>query len=197
VEAGGREGETVRIGLVEDHPVVGVGLREQLRSEPGWDLVHVYRSVSEVDLGDPGLDVVLLDLRLDDGTSPGDNIAVLHEHGIPVLAYTAGEDPGLLRAAARAGILGIVRKSEDVTVLLRSIRCALRGEMVATTEWAAAIDGDAAIAEARLTQRELEVLALYASGETAAGVATILEISPENVAGDLAAIRTKYSLRAG
>lgn len=191
-----RDTSTVRIGLVEDHPVVGVGLREQLRSEPGWDLVHVFRSISEIDLGDPGLDLVLLDLRLDDGTSPGDNITALLDHGIPVLAYTAGEDPGLLRAAARAGVLGIVRKSEEVAVLCDSIRGALRGRVVASTDWAAAIDGDASIGEASLTARELEVLALYASGETAAGVADILHLSAEAVAADLENIRAKYAVRA-
>jgi DNA-binding NarL/FixJ family response regulator len=184
---------SVRIGLVEDHQVVGVGLREVLRREPGWDLVSVVKSVPELDLA-AGLHLVLLDLRLDDGSSPGDNVTRLHSAGVPVLAYTAGEDTALLRAAARAGILGIVRKSDEVDVLIEAIRRAIHGMAVATTDWAAAIDGDSAIADAKLSPRERQVLALYASGETAVGVAEIMGLSRDTISNYVGRIRTKYAL---
>ena len=186
--------KSVRIGLVEDHQIVGVGLREVLRGEPGWDLVRVVRSVSEIDLDDAGLDLVLLDLRLDDGSSPGDNIAALQHAGVPVLAYTAAEDAALLRAAARAGIHGVIRKSDDIEVLVGAIRGALRGGTVATTDWAAAIDGDEALADVKLSPREREVLALYASGETAAEIAEAMSLSRETVSNYVGKIRTKYAL---
>jgi DNA-binding NarL/FixJ family response regulator len=183
----------VRIGLVEDHEVVGYGLREILRWQAGWNLVKVVRSVGELDLDEASYSLVLLDLRLDDGSSPGDNIRILQAHGIPVLAYTAGEDVELLRAAAKAGILGIVRKSDDVAVLIDAIERALRGEATATTEWAAAIDGDRLLADARLSPREREVLGHYAAGETAAGVAEIMGLSRETVANYVGRIRFKYA----
>jgi len=186
----------IRIGLIEDHEVVGVGLRGLISAVPGWDLVVVARSVRDLDLGRPGarLDLVLLDLRLDDGSSPGDNVTALQAAGIPTLAYTAGEDPALLRAAARAGVLGVVRKSDGVSVLIASIRRALRGEAVATTEWAAALDADAAIADAQLSPRERQVLALYASGETAHGIAEAMGLSRDTIVNYVGRIRTKYAL---
>jgi DNA-binding NarL/FixJ family response regulator len=184
---------SVRIGLVEDHEVVGVGLGEVIRHQQGWELVTVVKSVADLDL-DSRLDVVLLDLRLDDGSSPGDNVRRLHAAGIPVLAYTAGEDPALLRAAAKAGILGIVRKSDHVEVLLDAIARAVDGVAVATTDWAAAIDGDAEIADARLSPRERQVLGLYASGETAAGVAELMGLSKDTISDYVGRIRTKYAL---
>jgi DNA-binding NarL/FixJ family response regulator len=183
----------VRIGLVEDHEVVGVGLGEVIRHQQGWELVSVVKSVADLDL-DSRFDVVLLDLRLDDGSSPGDNVRLLHAAGVPVLAYTAGEDPALLRAAAKAGILGIVRKSDHVEVLLEAITRAAEGVAVATTDWAAAIDGDAQIADARLSPRERQVLGLYASGETAAGVAELMGLSKDTISDYVGRIRNKYAL---
>lgn len=186
----------VRIGLIEDHEVVHVGLRGLIATVPGWELAVVARSVRELALDAEGLrlDLVLLDLRLDDGSSPGDNVTALHAAGIPTLAYTAGEDPALLRTAARAGVLGVVRKSDDVSVLIESIRRALAGEAVATTDWAAALDGDTAIADAQLSPREREVLALYASGETAQGIAEAMGLSRDTIVNYVGRIRTKYAL---
>ncbi|WP_297084080.1 response regulator transcription factor, partial [uncultured Demequina sp.] len=54
------------------------------------------------------------------------------------------------------------------------------------------IDADAAISDARLSDREQEVLSMYASGETAASVAASLGISRGTVADYVKAIRRKY-----
>ena len=184
----------VRIGLIEDHEVVHVGLRELIKAVDGWDLAVVARSVRTLDLPALNLDLVLLDLRLDDGSSAGDNVSALLAAGIPTLAYTAGEDPALLRAAARAGVLGVVMKSDDVAVLIDAIRKALRGETAPTTGWAAAIDADSAIADAQLSPREREVLALYASGETAQGIAESMGLSRDTIVNYVGRIRIKYAL---
>jgi len=184
----------VRIGLIEDHEVVHIGLRELLSSIEGWELTTVSRSLRGVDLTASGVDVMLLDLRLDDGSSPGDNVALLRAAGIPTLAYTAGEDPALLRSAARAGVVGVIRKSDGIEVLSDAIRRALRGEAVASTEWAAALDADTAIADAQLSTRERQVLALYASGETAQSIAESMNLARDTVVNYVGRIRTKYAL---
>jgi DNA-binding NarL/FixJ family response regulator len=184
----------IRIGLVDDHHVVQVGLGEILRSVDGWELAVVARSVRELDLPATDLDLVLLDLRLDDGSSPGENVTALQAAGVPTLAYTAGEDPTLLRAAARAGVLGVVMKSDSVAALVDAISKALRGEVVASVDWAAAIDSDTAIAEVQLSPREREILALYASGETAQGIAESTNLSRDTVVNYVGRIRTKYAL---
>ncbi len=185
---------SVRIGLIDDHEVVHLGLRDVLGSVDGWELAIVARSVRQLDLRTVDLDLVLLDLRLDDGSSPGDNVAVLQAAGVPTLAYTAGEDPSLLRSAARAGVLGVVRKSDGVAELTEAIRRALRGEAVVTTDWAAALDADSGIADAQLSPREREVLELYASGETAQSIAERMSLSRDTIVNYVGRIRTKYAL---
>lgn len=182
----------VRIALVEDHDIVGIGLRELLKANESWRLVSVVRTVADLPLDE--LDLVLLDLRLDDGSSPGDNVASVHAAGIPAIAFTAGEDPGLLRAAAKAGVVGIIRKSDRTDVIVDVIGRVLEGTVAATADWAAAIDGDVAIADAGLSPREREVLGLYASGETAASVAAITGLSRITISAYVSRIRTKYAL---
>jgi len=79
-------------------------------------------------------------------------------------------------------------------VLLEAITHAAEGVAVATTDWAAAIDGDAQIADARLSPRERQVLGLYASGETAAGVAELMGLSKDTISDYVGRIRNKYAL---
>ncbi len=61
------------------------------------------------------------------------------------------------------------------------------------TNWAAALDSDCAFVSAELTEREAEVLALYASGETAERVGRQLFITRETVLDHIRRIRVKYA----
>lgn len=140
----------------------------------------------------PAPDLVLLDLRLADGSRPAENIARLHARGCAVIAYTSGESVPLLREAAAANVLGIISKREPVSVIIEGVRAGLAGEVVASTDWAAAIDADLE-ATVHLTPREREVLSLYASGEKADSVARHLRISRDTVLDHIRHIRSKYA----
>src|SRR5690606_23609151 len=133
------------------------------------------------------------DLRLSDGSNPQHNVAAIHEMGAHVLIYTGAEDRKLIQSAARSGALGLIRKSVDPDVLLDAIRTASHGREVFGTDWAAAIDADEVLADAKLSNREQEVLSLYASGETAASVAQRTNLSRETVADYVSRIRRKYA----
>ncbi|MDL9936664.1 LuxR C-terminal-related transcriptional regulator [Gordonia sp. ABSL1-1] len=189
---GGNEGVSVRVGMVDDHRSPIWGIERVLEPVADIDLVCAAPTVAEV-LAGGRLDVVLLDLRLDDGTTPRENVTTLTEHGIATVVYTSGEDPSLLRSAARAGVLGIVLKSADEAVIIDSIRAASQGRAVLTTEWAAAIDGDPDLYTVDLSPQLQKVLALYASGETSARVGEALGVSAETVNEYLKRIRQKYA----
>jgi DNA-binding NarL/FixJ family response regulator len=110
------------------------------------------------------------------------------------LAFTSGEQPFLIREAARSDLLGIVRKSTPSAILLGLILQAAEGQAVPTTDWAAALDSDRQFESAQLTSREREVLSLYASGLGAKAVATELFISENTVDDHLRRIRREYAL---
>ncbi|PBJ00207.1 DNA-binding response regulator [Rhodococcus sp. KBW08] len=182
-----------RIGLVEDHESVAIGLSVMLKDEPDLELVCIGTTVSELLAQNVTLDLAILDLRLADGSSPKSNVEQLRTAGLETLIFTGAENPFLVRSAARAGVLGVVRKSEPTAVVVDAIRAAASGGQVVTTEWAAAIDGDPGLDEVGLSPRQLEVLELYASGEKADRVARLTGLAPQTVNDYLQRIRQKYA----
>lgn len=186
----------VRIGMVDDHPAIVVGVRAILNAQAGFEVVAAADTVAGLLVKGQRLDCVLLDLQLGDDSTPTDNLAVLTARGIPVLAYTAGDRPDLIREATRAGAQGVVRKSESPDVIVAAIRSLMRGEPVVTADWAAALDFDPDFVAVHLSPREAEVLTLYASGETAERVGQLLFISRETVIDHVRRIRAKYATAA-
>ncbi|MBF6212609.1 response regulator transcription factor [Nocardia puris] len=185
-----------RIALVEDHESVAIGLAAMLAAEPDLELVHTAGTVPELLAATgprPELDLVVLDLRLADGSAPEDNVRALRERGVEVLVFTGADNAFLVRSAARAGVLGVVRKSEDASTVVAAVRRAASGEQVVTTDWAAAIDGDPQLSDVGLSPRQEEVLTLYASGEKASRVARLTGLSEQTVNDYLGRIRQKYA----
>ncbi|WHU48360.1 DNA-binding response regulator [Gordonia sp. L191] len=183
----------LRVGMVDDHRSPIWGVERILEGEPDLELVWAAATVDEVLATGEPLDVVLLDLRLDDGTTPRQNVARLREAGIGTVVYTSGEHPALLRSAAKAGALGVVLKSASEDEIRGALRDAGQGRAVLTTEWAAALDGDPELAAVDLSPQLQRVLALYASGETSAGVGAVLGVTAETVNEYLKRIRAKYA----
>jgi DNA-binding NarL/FixJ family response regulator len=181
-----------RVGVVDDHEATMLGVAAILAATEDLRVVGHGPTVAGLLAAGGAFDVVVLELRLADGSLPRDNVAALAAVGARVLAFTSGEDPALVRSAAQAGVYGMVRKSEPPEALLAALRRTVRGEVAASTDWAAAIDADRDSAP-RLTAREVEVLALYASGQKADRVARLLGISRDTVLDHVRRIRAKYA----
>lgn len=170
-----------------------LGAASILQAQPDFRVVAATETVPQLLALTTKLDVVLLDLVLADDSTPTQNVRRLRLLDIPVLAFTSGDRPAAVREAARAGAIGMIRKSERPSAIVSAIRLALRREVVATSDWAAALDDDAEFVAARLTTREAEVLALYAAGETAKRVAEQLFVSRQTVVDHIQRIRAKYA----
>ncbi|WP_238403643.1 response regulator transcription factor [Gordonia desulfuricans] len=186
-------GRVLRIGMVDDHRSPIWGVERILEDQLDLELVRAAATVDELLAGGANLDIVLLDLRLDDGTTPRENVNRLRDAGIGAVVYTSGEHPALLRSAAKAGALGVVLKSASEDEIRAALRAAGEGTAVLTTEWAAAIDGDPELAAVDLSPQLQRVLALYASGETSASVGEALGVTAETVNEYLKRIRQKYA----
>ncbi len=186
-------GQVRRIGCVEDHQAVAVGLAAILSEQPDLTVVAMAPTVPALLQQTKDLDLAILDLRLPDGSSPRANVELLREHGIDVLVYTTGDWRDLIRSAAQAGVLGVALKSDPAEKTTAMVRAAASGRQVATTVWASAIDSDPALTNIDLPPRQRQVLELYANGETAASVARKLELSEHTVNDYLARIRRRYA----
>lgn len=181
------------IGIIDDHPAVMLGIGSILNAQDDLFVAATVGTAAELIETGQEFDGILLDLALADDSTPTENIKTLEPLNAPVLIYTSGDRPELIRESARAGAAGMVRKSESPTAIVNAVRTLLSGEVVASADWAAALDVDPTFVCAQLSPREAEVLGLYAAGETAEQVATLLYISRETVLDHIRRIRTKYA----
>jgi two-component system response regulator DevR len=186
------ESNVVTVALVDDHEIVGVALRATIAEIPGLQYVGTVATVEELLTRPVRPQLVLLDLRLADGSSPVRNVELLTAAGIRVLGYTSGESPFLVRAAAGTAMLGIIRKSETVATLSDALKKAARDEPVVSADWASALDTDPALKSAGLSAQEQRVLTLFAGGVKAQVVASEVGIALSTVDDYVRRIRTKY-----
>ncbi|GAB3216632.1 MadR family response regulator transcription factor [Mycolicibacterium hippocampi] len=163
----------IKLVIVDDHAILRQGLRSLL--ERADDLVVVGEAASEGEaeavVRATGPDVVLLDLKLSAGsefeglTLCGKLSAAYPDLGLLVLTTFLDED--LVVRAVHAGARGYVVKDVDTTELVRAIRAISAGDSAFDSRSAAAVVRSlSGRTETRqqLTDRELEVLRLLATG---------------------------------
>ncbi len=181
-----------RIVVIDDHRIVALGV-QTVFSSAEIDVEVVWRPCVTNIVWDKD-DVAILDLRLADGSSPEENIARILDYGVPVVVYTSGEDPHLIRRAIASGTLSIVRKSASPSELIEAVRAAQAGETHPNLDWAAAVDADGDFVTEHLSELEAKILSHYAIGSSSASVARQLCLSKHTINTYIARIREKYRL---
>jgi DNA-binding NarL/FixJ family response regulator len=190
--------EQIRVVVVDDHVAVRLGLAGSLGRLPstaGLRVVAQARTTADLKrvLKENACDVIVLDLILDDASDPAETVAELVASDYRVLVYSIADNPRLIRRALAAGAHGLSRKSESLAETAEKIRQVAHGQTLVSTEILAMIDGDQAFVEARLSNREREVLTLYVSGIDVPQIARRLFITENSAKEYLRRIRTKYS----
>ena len=176
---------TIRVLLVDDHPVVREGLRGMLVTEPGIDVTGEAASGDEAVAMTRALrpDLVLMDLRMPrgDGVSAITRIrAELPETRIIVLT-TYDTDADILRAV-EAGATGYLLKDTPRAELARAVRAAARGETVLAPSVAGRLMTRVREPQPEpLSAAQTQVLALVARGFTNAEIGRKLFISEATV----------------
>lgn len=187
-ESGVDAGDRIKVGVVDDHDLLVAGVRALLctpnspaRFVAGADsvagLLRTHRD----------FDVVVLDVRLQDGSHPEENVRTLSGRGHAVLLHADRTHreaaPILSRSAAR----GLVWKNDPAIQLLRAIVAVAQGEPWLPATSSRSVD---------LTNRETEVLRLYATGLKYSDTAAALDppVSVESVKTYLSRIRKRYAI---
>jgi DNA-binding NarL/FixJ family response regulator len=142
--------------------------------------------------GSSPADVVVLDLTLGDGTTVTENVVRLVRDQSEVIIHSVADRPAAVREALAAGAAGVVSKSSRIDDVIRAIRIVARGEPLDNVEWASAVDGDRAFADAQLSARERDVLRLYATGLPLKAVADRLGIAYSTAKENITRVRVKY-----
>ncbi|GAY09373.1 response regulator transcription factor [Pseudonocardia sp. N23] len=192
----------IRVLIVDDHPVVRDGLRGVLSGEPDLHVVGEAGDGAEAlarvaAAGAEPVDVVLMDLRMP--TMGGvEAIKALRRGGSAprVLVLTTFDTDRDVLPAIEAGATGYLLKDTPREELLRAVRAAHRGEAVLSPAVAGRLMGQVRTpAEEALSARELEVLALVATGATNREAARTLFISEATIKTHLLHIYAKLDVR--
>ena len=183
----------VTIAVVDEHPVVALGIAHCLTEVAGLEVVGGYPTVAALLRArgtDHPVDLVLLELFAPDA-APDRVISRLTSAGVKVVVFTALTGSYVPELALAAGALAVVHKSTPPERLVEVLAAASRGRRVGLVR--TGLEG-ARQPLTTLSPRERETLALYAGGEKSESVAQRLGISRETVNDYIGRIRAKYRM---
>lgn len=163
----------IRVGIVDDHPVLREGIASLLAVQPDLDVVARGETVDDARrlLISDEIDVLVLDVRL--GTTSGLNaLQSAAERRPQVVVLTAYAYPQYAEAALRLGASGFVLKNAPIDELLGAIRNAAAGGLSFSLRPGEPLS---------LTARELDVVKLVVEGRSNDEIAGELGISPKTV----------------
>jgi DNA-binding NarL/FixJ family response regulator len=187
----------MKILVVDDHAVVRAGLHQMLAAT-------IAAEVREAADGESALaavavwrpDLVILDLGL-----PGQGglalLPRLHKAGLRVLVLSMHAEPIYATRALEAGALGYVSKNVDPVALLAAVKMVAEGRRYIEPRIAQDIALqriDAGNRLHQLTQRDVEIMRLMASGASLSDIAAAIGISYKTVANTVSLIRTKLGV---
>ena len=188
---------TVRIVVVDDHPVVRAGIVGLLGVED--DLAVVGEAGDGAEALDvvaaTSPDVVLMDLRMPrmDGVSATARIGAEHP-GVRGVVLTTYETDGDILRAVEAGATGYLLKDTPREDLVEAVRAAARGETVLAPSVARRLVEQMRGGGERLTVRELEVLGGVARGLSNSEIGAELFIAEATVKTHLLRVFTKLGV---
>lgn len=206
-EATQRFDRPYRVLVADDHPVVRRGLRSLLESQPGVEIAceasDGLQAIEAIKVSKP--DLVVLDLTMP-GAS-GLDVLTAGKQASPsteflILSMHLSDE--LAREVLRRGAIGYVLKSDADSELLAALDHIRHHQPFFTTTLAVSmaknfVDGRGTTPKddsARLTQRELEVIQLIASGRSNKEAAAELGVSPRTVESHRNRIMKRLNFRS-
>ena len=186
----------IKVFVVEDHPVVRLGLKTMLESEPGIAVVGMAASGSEAIRTVPSAapDIVLMDLRMPemDGLQ---TISALRAQNpqqkiIVLTNYHSDED---VFAALQGGAMAYLLKSAPLNEVLSTIRGVQSGDRRIPES----IAGQLArrMSRVQLSPREQEVLEFVVHGLTNREIADLMHLSHRTVRNHVVSCLDKLRVR--
>lgn len=202
-----RSRSPARILVVDDHPIVRLGIRQMVELDPGLSICGESDSAAEaLELArTAGADLAIVDLSLGQGAGL-ELIRALHEAmpDLPVLVLSMHDEALFAERALKAGARGYIMKHEAISGLTGAIRRVLSGDICVSDRMAQNILGrvsqsspPSAGSLKNLTDRELEVFDLIGRGLSTAAIAEQLRISVKTVETYRSNIKTKLNLKDG
>jgi len=172
---------TLRVLVVDEHPVVRQGVRALLeRGLEGAEVTDASSLQGALDdMGTKQPDVTIVDPWRAGGDVESILTTLTSKFGSPIVVFTADGGARLLSDALKAGVKGYVRKDSPGEDLVRAIQAARDGDFYVDPALSSTIvldDGDKTLSE-----RQREILQMLADGMQTEAVAIKLGLSTETV----------------
>jgi two-component system NarL family response regulator len=172
---------TLRVLVVDEHPVVRQGVRALLeRGLEGAEVTDASSLQGALDdMGTKQPDVTIVDPWRAGGDVESILTTLTSKFGSPIVVFTADGGARLLSDALKAGVKGYVRKDSPGEDLVRAIQAARDGDFYVDPALSSTIvldDGDKT-----LSDRQREILQMLADGMQTEAVAIKLGLSTETV----------------
>ena len=196
---------TIRLLIVDDHEVVRIGLGAVLDLTPGMKVVGQARSKADAitQCRRTKADVVLLDIRLPDGSGIEAAREILSAHpDIRILFLTSFADEHTVLEAILSGAQGYVLKDIASAALIRAIKTVAAGQPLIdprlathTLSWVKQLSaGQTSAKRSLLSPQEQRILPHVAEGLTNKEIAQRLDLSEKTVKNYLANIYSKLQI---
>jgi two-component system invasion response regulator UvrY len=192
---------SMRILIVDDHPIVVSGCRALLAGNPEVTILEASGAESgEGVFVTERPDICVLDINLP-GVS-GFELArriLARDATARIIMFSMNDDPIFAARAIETGAKGYVSKSGDPSDLVEAIRKVGEGGVFLPSAIAQSIafagPGFAENRLAKLTQREIEILRLLGAGKSLSEIAWLVHSSYKTIANTSSIIRQKLGLR--
>ena len=179
----------IRILLADDHMLMRMGIATLVSTAKDMTVVgEACNGRQAVELaGSLRPDVVIMDLMMPE-MSGGEATKAIHaaHPGIKIVILTTYGTSAELATAVTNGAVGVLLKDKGEMDLLNTIRFVVEGNQVIPTRLLAQIEEDKAMG--KLTDRQMEILASVAEGQSNADIALQFGLSEITVKKHLSAI---------
>lgn len=197
--------ETIRILVVDDHPLFRHGLVQLINSEPSFNVVGEASSAPEamslIRQQQPSMVIVDLGLKGPSGLELTKSLRVEFPK-MPVLILSMHDEATYAVRSLRAGANGYVTKEEALGSVLTAVREVVNGRTYLSPGMASEVIANVVLARqepgadptSQLTDREIEILERIGKGEEVKTIAHALHLSPKTVETHRAHIKEKLKL---
>jgi DNA-binding NarL/FixJ family response regulator len=186
----------IKVLIIDDHPVVRLGLRTMLESEEHILVTgsagSAKEGMQEVQKAQP--DVVLMDLRMPEieGVEAIGELRRVAEN-IRILVLTNYDEDDYIFRALKAGAMGYLLKNSPQEEIIHAVEMVHQNQSCIPPNIAKRLTE--AIAREELSHRELEVLKLAADGLTNKAIADRLFISAKTARNHITSCLLKLGAR--
>jgi two-component system, NarL family, nitrate/nitrite response regulator NarL len=201
---------TIRIGVIDDHPLLLDGILHALRSNSDFEIIGTGETKADaITLAQTVKpEVILLDVGIAGGGIEAARHITKAEPDVKLIMFTASDRPDHVNAALAAGVMGYVLKGASSRELCDSIRTVCSGKRYITPELAMmilaprpmgspVIDEENAprkLSKKDFTNREIDVIQLLSAGKTNKVIAMELSLSEKTVKHHMSNIMDKLQV---